>query len=98
MFMCKVKPNHHRGLVSKVSHGTFSMQEGTNSSQSILPFARNCTAISPCQQHTTIIRDAEIAANIVNKCGRTELTGNIDVGENTENALAAKTVTSVKAG
>jgi hypothetical protein len=46
----------------------------------------------------TIIRDAEISANIVNECGRTELTGNIDVGENTENALAAGAVTQVKAG
>jgi hypothetical protein len=60
--------------------------------------ARNCTGISPCQQDTTIIRQAEIDANIVNECGRTELTGNIDVGENTENALAAKAVTQVKAG
>ncbi len=60
--------------------------------------ARNCTGISPCQQDTTIIRDAEIEANIVNECGRTELTGNIDVGENTENALAAGAVTAVKAG
>ncbi|KAG4442654.1 hypothetical protein IFR05_001839 [Cadophora sp. M221] len=60
--------------------------------------ARNCTSISPCQQDTTIIRDAEIQANVVNECGRTELTGNIDIGENTENALAANQVTSVKAG
>ncbi|KAJ5042968.1 uncharacterized protein L3040_004358 [Drepanopeziza brunnea f. sp. 'multigermtubi'] len=60
--------------------------------------ARNCTSISPCQQDTTIIRDAEIRANIVNECGRTELTGNIDIGENTENALAAGAVTSVKSG
>lgn len=59
--------------------------------------ARNCTSISPCQQDATIIRDAEIKANIVNECGRTELTGNIDIGENTENALAAKQVTKVKA-
>ncbi|CZR57072.1 related to gEgh 16 protein [Phialocephala subalpina] len=59
---------------------------------------RNCTTISPCQQDATLIRDAEIAANIVNECGRTELTGNIDVGENTENALAAGAVTQVKAG
>lgn len=59
---------------------------------------RNCTSISPCQQDATIIRDAEIAANIVNECGRTELSGNIDVGENTENALAAGAVTQVKAG
>lgn len=60
--------------------------------------ARNCTGISPCQQDTTIIRDAEIAANIVNECGRTELTGNIDVGENTEAALASGAITKVKAG
>jgi len=60
--------------------------------------ARNCTGISPCQQDTTIIRDAEIAANVVNECGRTELTGNIDVGENTENALAAGAVTKVTKG
>lgn len=60
--------------------------------------ARNCTSISPCQQDATLIRDAEIASNIVNECGRTELSGNIDVGENTENALAANSVTQVKAG
>lgn len=60
--------------------------------------ARNCTTINPCQQDATIIRDAEIDANIVNQCGRTELSGNIDVGENTENALAAGAVTQVKAG
>lgn len=60
--------------------------------------ARNCTTISPCQLDATIIRDAEIAANIVNKCGRTQLAGNIDIGENTENALAEGAVTRVKAG
>lgn len=57
---------------------------------------RNCTSISPCQQDATLIRDAEIAANIVNECGRTELQGNIDIGENTENALAAQQVTQVQ--
>ncbi|KAM0426031.1 hypothetical protein ACHAPT_008662 [Fusarium lateritium] len=60
--------------------------------------ARNCTTINPCQQDATIIRDAEIVANVVNQCGRTELSGNIDVGENTENALAAGAVTQVTAG
>ncbi|KEY70532.1 hypothetical protein S7711_02692 [Stachybotrys chartarum IBT 7711] len=60
--------------------------------------ARNCTSINPCQQDATLIRDAEINANIVNSCGRTELAGNIDVGENTENALAAGTVTQVQSG
>lgn len=60
--------------------------------------ARNCISISPCQQDSTIIREAEIKANVVNQCGRTQLKGNIDVGENTENALAAKAVTQVRAG
>ncbi|KAL1644647.1 hypothetical protein SLS61_008698 [Didymella pomorum] len=60
--------------------------------------ARNCTTISPCQQDSTIIRDSEITQNIVNSCGRTEINGNIDVGEQTENELAAGRVTSVKAG
>ncbi|KAK0611293.1 hypothetical protein B0T14DRAFT_325295 [Immersiella caudata] len=60
--------------------------------------ARNCTTINPCQMDATIIRDAEIKANLVNKCGRTQLTGNIDIGENTENALAINAVTQVKKG
>lgn len=60
--------------------------------------ARNCTTISPCQQDSTIIRDSEITQNIVNSCGRTEINGNIDVGEQTENELAANRVTSVSAG
>ena len=54
--------------------------------------ARNCAGLSLCQQDTTIIHDAEIAANILNECGRTELTGNIDVGESTENQLATGTL------
>ncbi|RFN44042.1 hypothetical protein FIE12Z_11705 [Fusarium flagelliforme] len=60
--------------------------------------ARNCITINPCQQDATIIRDAEITANIVNQCGRTEISGNIDVGENTENAISANQVTQVEAG
>ncbi|KAF1936609.1 hypothetical protein EJ02DRAFT_470317 [Clathrospora elynae] len=60
--------------------------------------ARNCTTISPCQQDATIIRDSEISQNIVNACGRTELTGNIDIGEQTENELAAGRMTQVSSG
>jgi hypothetical protein len=60
--------------------------------------ARNCTTISPCQQDATLIRTAEIEANIVNECGRTELSGNIDIGEETENAIAAGAVTQVTKG
>ncbi|KAJ8064487.1 hypothetical protein OCU04_006821 [Sclerotinia nivalis] len=86
------------------AHGVILAAQGITGSPASVGFkvdgaiARNCTGISPCQQDTTIIRDSEIAANIVNECGRTELSGNIDVGENTENALAANAVTQVKAG
>ncbi|KAB8299874.1 hypothetical protein EYC80_000120 [Monilinia laxa] len=86
------------------AHGVILAAQGLKGSPTSVGFkvddaiARNCTGISPCQLDTTIIRDAEIAANIVNECGRTELSGNIDVGENTENALAANSVTQVKAG
>lgn len=34
----------------------------------------------------------------MNQCGRTELKGNVDVGENTENALSANAVTQVEPG
>ena len=60
--------------------------------------ARNCTTISPCQQDATIIRDNEITQNIVNACGRTEINGNIDIGEQTENELAAGRMTTVQSG
>ncbi|KAI1078959.1 hypothetical protein F5B20DRAFT_545676 [Whalleya microplaca] len=85
-------------------HGVILAAQGIQGSPASTGFqvnnelARNCTSISPCQQDTTIIRDAEIAANVVNECGRTELSGNIDIGENTENALAANAVTQVQAG
>lgn len=38
-----------------------------------------------------------MVANVVNECGRTA-GGNIDIGENTENALAANQVTQVTKG
>ncbi|KAJ8104450.1 hypothetical protein ONZ43_g7844 [Nemania bipapillata] len=44
------------------------------------------------------ISDTEITTNVVNECGRTLLAGNIDIGENTENALAAGNVTQTTAG
>lgn len=44
------------------------------------------------------ISAAEINANIVNECGRTLLAGNIDIGEKTEDALAAGNVTKVTQG
>jgi len=86
------------------AHGVILAAQGEPGSPPSVGFrvsdaiARNCTQINPCQQDTTIIRDEEIAAGVVNSCGRTKLTGNIDVGEVTENALAAGAVTQVKAG
>ena len=86
------------------AHGQIIAAHGIAGSNTSIGFqvdtalARNCTSISPCQQDATIIRNAEISANSVNECGRTELTGNIDVGENTENMLVAGTVAQVKAG
>ncbi|KAI0468567.1 hypothetical protein F4859DRAFT_207607 [Xylaria cf. heliscus] len=86
------------------AHGVILGAQGIQGSPASVGFKvhselpRNCTSINPCQQDTTIIRDAEISANVVNECGRTELDGNIDIGENTENALAANAVTQVKAG
>ncbi|KAJ9136879.1 Gas1-like protein [Pleurostoma richardsiae] len=44
------------------------------------------------------ISQAEIEANVVNECGRTLANGNIDIGENTEDALAAGNVTQVTKG
>jgi len=92
-------------LLSLVNaHGQILAAQGIAGSNTSIGFqvdtalARNCTTISPCQQDATLIRNAEIESNIVNECGRTELTGNIDVGENTENQLVAGTVTQVKAG
>ncbi|TVY33241.1 hypothetical protein LOCC1_G007618, partial [Lachnellula occidentalis] len=50
------------------------------------------------QADANIINPTEIAGNVVNECGRTLLSGNIDIGENTETQLANKTVTSVTKG
>jgi hypothetical protein len=90
-------------LVSTVhSHAAILAAVGDKgSSQGFLVdanIARNCTTISPCQQDATIIRDSEITQNIVNACGRTEINGNIDIGEQTENELAAGRMTTVSSG
>lgn len=45
-----------------------------------------------------IINDEEIKGNVVNQCGRTLLNGNIDIGQNTEDAIAKGAVTKVKSG
>ena len=99
--MPRVSRDRRQALPSKVNRpsGSTSLVGRILTSIPVEPeLARNCTAINPCQQDTGIIRDAEIADNIVNECGRTELAGNIDIGENTENAIAAGAVTQVKSG
>ncbi|GAD95364.1 hypothetical protein SNOG_11034 [Paecilomyces variotii No. 5] len=86
------------------SHGVILAVEGEKGSPESRGFLvnttlpRNCINISPCQQDTTIIRDEEMNQNIVNTCGRTELNGNVDVGQETEKELAANRVTSVQKG
>jgi hypothetical protein len=91
-------------LAQANAHGVILATQGEAGSPPSVGFqvndaiARNCTTISPCQMDTTIIRDAEIVAGAVNSCGRTKLAGNIDIGEATENALAAHAVTQVCAG
>lgn len=54
--------------------------------------------VDPNQADANIINTAEITSNAVNECGRTLLNGNIDVGANTEDQLANKTVTSITKG
>ncbi|EAA30796.1 hypothetical protein NCU06170 [Neurospora crassa OR74A] len=86
------------------AHGVILAAQGESGSPPSVGFgvnpeiARNCTTINPCQLDSVIMRDAEIKANLVNNCGRTQLTGNIDIAENTEAALAEGAVTKVKAG
>ncbi|EFX00317.1 gas1-like protein [Grosmannia clavigera kw1407] len=91
-------------LAGVSAHGVILAAQGDAGSPASVGFQvnnalpRNCTTISPCQQDTTLIRDAEIAAGTVTECGRTELTGNIDVKTSTEDAISSGAVTSVAAG
>ncbi|KAI9049816.1 hypothetical protein LZ554_005966 [Drepanopeziza brunnea f. sp. 'monogermtubi'] len=73
--------------------GVIQTAQGTKGSPASLPLAIDFQAAD-----ANIINLEEITANVVNECGRTLLGGNIDVGENTENQLIAKTVTSVTKG
>lgn len=54
--------------------------------------------VDTTKSDANIINLNEINTNVVNECGRTLLGGNIDIGENTENQLGNKTVTSVTKG
>lgn len=75
------------------SQGVLLTAQGTKGSPASLGLQ-----VDPTQADATVINVDEINSNAVNECGRTLLGGNIDIGENTENQLAAGTVTSVTKG
>jgi hypothetical protein len=58
----------------------------------------NTLIVDITKDDANIINTNEIVTNVVNECGRTLLGGNIDIGENTEDQLANKTITSVTKG
>ncbi|KAJ2992507.1 hypothetical protein NUW58_g2147 [Xylaria curta] len=62
------------------------------------PTSRGLQVNSNSPDDANFISDVEINTNIVNECGRTMLGGNIDIGEQTENALAEGNVTQATAG
>ncbi|KAB8299224.1 hypothetical protein EYC80_001316 [Monilinia laxa] len=75
------------------AQGILLSAQGTKGSPASLPLQVQLNT-----NDANIINADEISKNIVNECGRTLLNGNIDIGENTETQLAAKTVTSVTKG
>ncbi|KUJ21439.1 uncharacterized protein LY89DRAFT_577416 [Mollisia scopiformis] len=80
-------------LAVAYSQGVILSAQGTKGSVASLPLQ-----VSLTQSDANIINSQEIAENAVNECGRTLLAGNIDIGENTEDQLLNKTVTSVTKG
>ncbi|TVY25175.1 hypothetical protein LHYA1_G006037 [Lachnellula hyalina] len=75
------------------AQGVILSAQGSSGSPASLPLQ-----VLLNQADANVINQAEIAGNVVNECGRTLLSGNIDIGENTETQLANKTVTSVTKG
>ncbi|CAG8976860.1 hypothetical protein HYALB_00003471 [Hymenoscyphus albidus] len=90
--------------VAVSGHGVLLAIDGEPGSKTSVGFevddnvARNCTGISPCQQDTTIIREAEIAAKTVGFCGRTQLAGPLDTQKEVEEAIKGDSITEVKGG
>lgn len=78
-----------------VAHGqgVILSAQGTKGSPASLALQVNLA-----KADANIINLNEISTNVVNECGRTLFGGNIDIGENTENQLLNKTVTSVTKG
>lgn len=73
--------------------GVILSAQGTKGSVASLPLQ-----VSTSASDANIINTQEITDNVVNECGRTLLAGNIDIGEQTENQLLNKTVTSTTKG
>ncbi|KAI0482017.1 GEgh16 protein [Xylariaceae sp. FL0804] len=79
-----------------VAHGQGVILSAQGNSDS--PASRSFQVDTTDDADANFISDDEIGSNLVNECGRTLLGGNIDAGENTEDALAAQTVTEVTKG
>ncbi|KAI0847197.1 hypothetical protein F5Y00DRAFT_122751 [Daldinia vernicosa] len=77
---------HGQGVIIKA--------QGTKGSPASLGLQVNANDTSDAN----FISQTEIVTNLVNQCGRTLQAGNVDVGANTEDALAANQVTQVTKG
>ncbi|KAH8665146.1 hypothetical protein BGZ60DRAFT_378823 [Tricladium varicosporioides] len=80
-------------LVVAYGQGVIISAQGTKGSPASLPLQVDLT-----KADANIINAQELNQNVVNECGRTLLAGNIDIGQNTEDQLLNKTVTSVTKG
>ncbi|GAP84656.1 putative GEgh16 protein [Rosellinia necatrix] len=79
-----------------VAHGQAVLLAARGAKGSPVSLGLQVEATSP--DDANFISDVEITTNVVNECGRTMLAGNIDIGEQTENALADGNVTQATAG
>ncbi|CAJ2509626.1 Uu.00g146520.m01.CDS01 [Anthostomella pinea] len=79
-----------------VAHGqgVLLQAQGSNNAPASLGLQVNSNDTSDAN----FISTAEITANVVNECGRTLQAGNIDIGANTEDAIANNQITSVTQG
>lgn len=75
------------------AQGVILSAQGASGSPASLPLQVQLNA-----SDANIINLNEITTNVVNECGRTLLGGNIDIGEQTEGQILAKTVTSATKG
>lgn len=74
------------------AQGNIVSAQGTKGSPASLPLSLKGDG------DANIINADEITENVTNECGRTLLSGNIDIGTETEAQLGNKTITSVTQG